>query len=43
MYNNEYSVETAEGWEKDVFIRNIKTFNKAMGNNYHTELVDPVK
>jgi len=27
-------------WEKNVFIRNIKSFNKAMGLDYHTKLED---
>jgi predicted RND superfamily exporter protein len=27
-------------WEQDVFIRSIKSFNKAMGDDYHTELPD---
>lgn len=36
LYNNEYSLATAENWEKDVFIRNVKSFNQAMGQDYHT-------
>lgn len=27
-------------WEKNVFIRNIKSFNKAIGLNYHTDLIN---
>jgi len=27
-------------WERDVFERNIKTFNKAIGQDYHDELDD---
>ena len=40
LYNNDYSIATAEQWEKNVFIRNIKSFNKAMGEDYHTKLSD---
>jgi hypothetical protein len=40
LYNNDYSKETAMEWEKNVFIRNIKSFNKAMGLDYHTKLED---
>jgi len=40
LLNNDYSTATAEQWESDVFIRNIKSFNKAMGDDYHTELDD---
>jgi Niemann-Pick C1 protein len=40
LYNNDYSEANAEAWERDVFIRNVKSFNKAMGQSYHTELVD---
>jgi len=40
LYNNDYSKTNAEAWEKDVFIRNIKSFNKAMGQDYHTDLPD---
>ena len=38
LYNNAYSSPTAAQWEKDVFIRNLKSFNKAMDNDYHTEM-----
>jgi len=31
LYNNDYSLINAEAWERDVFIRNIKSFNFAMG------------
>jgi Niemann-Pick C1 protein len=31
LYNNDYSLINAEAWERDVFIRNIKSFNVAMG------------
>lgn len=40
LYNNDYSTATAEAWEKAVFIRNVKSFNKAMGKDYHTQLDD---
>jgi Niemann-Pick C1 protein len=40
LYNNDFSLATAEAWEKDVFIRNVKSFNKAMGQDYHTDLDD---
>lgn len=43
LYNNDYSLATAEAWEKEVFIRNVKSFNKAMGKDYHTELDDGEK
>ena len=38
LLNNLYSTGTAEDWEKNVFIRNIKSFNHAMGNDYHIDL-----
>lgn len=31
LNNNAYSYETARTWERDAFIRNIKTFNKHFG------------
>lgn len=37
LYNNDYTSGTAEAWERDVFIRNIRSFNKALGNGYHDE------
>ena len=40
LYNNDFTSETAETWEKDVFIRNIKSFNHALDNGYHTDLND---
>jgi len=40
LYNNDYSKANAESWEKSVFIRNVKSFNKAMGSDYHTKLDD---
>jgi len=38
LYNNDFTIANAESWERDVFIRSIKSFNKAMGQDYHTEL-----
>jgi len=43
LNNNDYSTTTAMEWEKNVFIRNIKSFNKAMGQDYHTELDEGVE
>ena len=40
LNKNDFSSDNAEAWEKDVFIRNIKTFNKAMDNDYHIDLSD---
>lgn len=37
LYNNEFTSETAEAWERDVFIRNIHSFNYALGNGYHDD------
>ena len=42
LNHNEYSLETAEAWEAQVFIRNVKSFNYALGNGYHTELDGPL-
>jgi len=41
--NNNYSKETTEAWESQVFIRNWKSFNKALGNNYHTDMTGPME
>ena len=43
LQHNEYSLETAEQWEAEVFIRNVKTFNWAMQNDYHTDMTGPVE
>ena len=43
LYNNDYSTSNAEEWEKQVFIRNIKSFNKVMGQDYHTEMDEGVE
>jgi hypothetical protein len=40
LMNNKYSSTNAMAWEKDVFIRNVKSFNKALNNNYHIDLDD---
>ena len=40
LNNNDYSNPLAEQWEKEVFIKNVKTFNTFAG--YHTELPDGV-
>lgn len=41
LNNNDYSNPTAEEWEKQVFIRNVKTFNHIVG--YQDELPDGVE
>ena len=43
LNNNEYSLETAEAWEAQVFIRNFHSFNYALGNDYHTDMTGPVE
>lgn len=40
LYKNDYSNDNAKQWEKEVFERNIKTFNKAIGQGYHDDLDD---
>ena len=40
--HNSYSQAAAEEWEKEVFIRNIKSFNKAFNNDYHTDMDGPM-
>lgn len=40
---NDYSQTTVELWEKEVFIRNVKSFNQALGNDYHTEMTGPME
>lgn len=40
LYNNDFTSETAKEWEKNVFIKNIKSFNQAMNTNYHTDLAE---
>ena len=36
-------METAEEWERQVFIRNFKSFNMAMENDYHIEMDGPME
>jgi len=43
LNNNAYSLTTAEEWERQVYIRNFKSFNKAIGKDYHTALDGPMK
>ena len=43
LNNNKFSLDTAEEWERQVYIRNFKSFNKAMGNNYHIDLDGPME
>lgn len=40
MNNNEFQFETASEWEKQIYIGNIKTFNKLF--DYSSELPDGV-
>ena len=41
LNHNAYSAYTAEEWEKQVYIRNVKSFNYALGNGYHTDMDGP--
>lgn len=41
LQHNEYSQKSAEEWERQVFIRNVKSFNKAFDNDYHTDMTGP--
>lgn len=43
LSHNEYSQVTAEEWERQVFIRNVKSFNKALDNGYHTDMDGPME
>jgi len=43
LSHNEYSLVTAEEWERQVFIRNVKSFNKALDNDYHTDMTGPME
>jgi Niemann-Pick C1 protein len=43
LNKNEYSLIATEEWERQVFIRNFKSFNKAMGNGYDDELDGPLE
>lgn len=41
LNKNDYSIEAAEEWERQVFIRNFKSFNYALGNDYHIDMTGP--
>lgn len=43
LNHNAYSQVTAEEWERQVYIRNVKSFNYALGNNYHIEMDGPME
>lgn len=43
LNHNEYSQVTAEEWERQVYIRNVKSFNYALGNDYHTDMDGPME
>lgn len=43
LNKNDYSIVTAEEWERQVFIRNVKSFNYAMNNSYHTDMSGPME
>lgn len=43
LQKNDYSIKTAEEWERQVFIRNFKSFNKAMNNNYNDAMDGPME
>ena len=36
-------MKTAEEWERQVFIRNVKSFNYALNNTYHIEMDGPME
>lgn len=42
LNKNAFSLASAEEWERQVFIRNIKSFNYALGNDYHTDMDGPM-
>ena len=42
LNNNDFQFDSASEWEKNVFIRNLKTFNKVVGN-YNIDLPDGVE
>ena len=35
---NFYSQSSVEEWERQVFIKNVKSFNQALNNGYHNEM-----
>ena len=41
LNKNSYSLNITEEWESKVFIRNFKSFNYALGNDYHTDMTGP--
>lgn len=43
LNKNDYSLASAEEWERQVFIRNFKSFNYAIGNDYHTDMTGPME
>jgi len=43
LYKNAYSLASAEEWERQVFIKNFKSFNYAIGNDYHTDMTGPME
>lgn len=43
LSHNEYSLVTSEEWERQVFIRNVKSFNYALGNGYHIDMDGPME
>ena len=43
LNKNDYSLAAAEEWERQVFIRNFKSFNYALGNDYHTDMSGPME
>ena len=36
LNHNDYSLTAVENWELYVFTRNVKSYNKAVENNYNT-------
>jgi hypothetical protein len=43
LNKNDWSLASAEEWERQVFIRAFKTFNYALGNDYHTDMTGPME
>lgn len=43
LNSNKFSAFTAAEWEAKVFINVIKSFNYALGNDYHTALDGPLE
>jgi Niemann-Pick C1 protein len=43
LNKNDYSLVTAEEWERQVFIRNVKSFNYALNNSYHIDMTGPME